>query len=558
MTPGILDAVRSRALRPIDVLASVAVVVGWVWTGWSGATFGSTFLRDPVPVSVLVAAAVLGVAGVWERRRTLDGADAAALAACVWAWSSLAWTSTPAATFDGAGWATVWAAAWVSARARPPAALVAATVVLASNWLRSMDVYLHLDDVIFMGVWFNKNVQGAHLLLVLPLLARASFVGRAVSPYVAVVLGAASFTLAMTFSVSTQVLGFASIVAVAVVSARVHAGNMQRRRHALAVVTCATGAVLAWGALQPPVVQVLGVGIGQVEGGTAHKSGLGFTLGHRLEMLTYAASAGVDAFPLGTGFASGRDLYPSLKRQSGLGVADVHNAFAQSWMEVGPLGLVAFVVPLFVGIGRAWSLRRWALFASLFTFTGYLAFDVAAYYPGLMATAFLLAGVAAGTRPAARILGTTQRWSRGLAAVGAVTFVASLALTSIVAASCTAQACTPSAWTLDEATAHRIAGGASADDRVRLYASAVAWNPSSFWAHGGRWRAGLVAGEDDAVLAQRASALVQQFPYAALWPYVEWRDRAIRAGDGREALRAAREGLLHYRDRAGPLGLGRP
>lgn len=438
------------------------------------------------------------------------------------------------------------------------AAFVLVNVVILAQ---GIDFLLVLSESHLRGTWFNKNVQGAQFLLLVPVMGAWTLQRTRWSPYFGFVLGALLFYATLTQAMASQILIVAGLVAIVVLFHGTWNGSGGRRIAIVTLAMACAGSMLAWSTIRPDSVQIFGQGFGGSTAVTLEKANTTESLGHRVEMLRYTIDTALAAAPWGTGIGSTRDLYPWMKAAPGVNVPDVHNYYAQVFMTLGPIGLLLLAatigVPLLVGLRR----RAWIVFVPAFLFAGYLAFDVAGYFPGIMILFFGLLGANVSWNDA----DATECRTRSSLVVPATRVL--LIIVAVVGTGAWAwwtQPCEEPACLLgrrlgNEATARRVLPNVSDSEAPQVTAALVDLSPRALWTHEFHANALMRAGATQRELAVRRDT-AHAFPVAHNGVYLAWRDAALRAGDFEQASEAYRTGgrFYHALGRGAPSGGSRP
>jgi O-antigen ligase len=487
----------------------------------------------------------------------------APLAAYVgWSLASTAWSLAPSASVIASAWWFAYLAVFLVGATWPRLAGAATVAVSLAIVALGVDRLLLGEGSLLLGTWFNKNVQGAQLLLLVPLFSAWAMSRRRWSPYPSLLLGSLLFLVTLTMSVSTQVLAAMGVVASFVATRR---AARKTSRLAAWMIPCLVlaGFALTWFTVRPEAVQVFGFGVGRVDGQSVTKSNVDGSLNHRVEMLGYGLSAGAETFPWGTGAGTTRDIYPALKDRAGVNVPDLHNYYAQTFMTHGIVGLVLLLLLLGLPMLLLVFGQTWVWLVPLFLFAGYLAFDVAAYFPGLMAAFFSLLGVGTGLSMQSlarrepcrirRLLPTTptahavpKRIPSGVRTGYLVVALSAAAGWVWWSMPCERLECALGRRLGNERTVASLAQSVASTEALALADGTVARNPSSLWAFRFRARVASESGvAADADLSLRRE-IAGRFPVGDVGVYLDWRDAAIRAGEPEEARRAIRRGIAYY------------
>ncbi|MDZ7703696.1 MAG: O-antigen ligase family protein [Trueperaceae bacterium] len=372
-------------------LSGVVAVLLLVALGWQLAD--TWYLRDDarlVQVGLATGVAVLGLVFA----RWLEPA----LPVTLWvAFSllSIVWSLSPAASVRAGTWHLIYLCVCVVGLAWPRLTLGALVALHLAVLARGIDLYIVTGRPDFNGVWFQQNVQGGQLLLIVPLLAYGAFGGSRYAPYAAFGLGVVLFTGALTYSTASQALLLVGVVAVFLLCRRMllAAGRLRGVSVGLLLIL---GLLCGWLLTQPERGEVLSVNFGDSAEASVRVSDPTGTFLARWRIIEDVGRRALAELPLGTGTGTLRHLYSSLQTHSEIETVDAHNYYLQTLLTLGIIGVVLLVWFIGLGIWRAYRMRHWGLAVSLFLFAGYLAFDVMAYYPGVMLFFFGALGVTQG------------------------------------------------------------------------------------------------------------------------------------------------------------------
>jgi hypothetical protein len=416
-------------------------------------------------------------------------------------------------------------------------------VVLA----RGLDLFIVTQRDDFNGVWYQQNVQGSQLLLIAPLLAHWTAAPSRWSVYLALPLGFIIFLSGLTFSAASQILLVLGVVVVWAWRWQALAG---KRREICFLFVIGVG--LAWLITQPESAQVFTVNFGNPQTSTRISNPVN-TLLARVHLIQDIGTRALDALPLGTGVGSLRDIYSHLQRHE-IESVDAHNYYLQTFLTLGIFGIPLLVTFFWNSLRAAFLVDEIGICVALGLFVGYLAFDIMAYFPGIMVLFFALMGVARGFFqrryiPSANKTRSSVKYSLrfGLAACFVVL---------------------PIFWSwwlqpCDDITC--FAERKLADPLVmRVNKPRLSLEETLRWANIGKTRypetLAYAIHYADAVDAlaltaderMRALALyrdiARRFPRANVGVYRDWRDAAIRAGDVAEAQQAIRGSYRYYGD----------
>lgn len=501
------------------------------------------FLRFAVSLwQVSVAGVITLLALVYVR--TLPWA---VLAWLVLSFASIAWSLSPAASLRASMWHTVYVAVLFAGIAFPRYVLASLVALHAVILARGLDLLIVTQRDDFNGVWYQQNVQGSQLLLVAPLLAHWTAAPSRWSVYLALPLGFVVFLSGLTFSAASQILLVLGIMAVWSWRWQALAG---KRREILFLFIVGIG--LAWLVTQPQSAQVFTIDLGNPPTGTRVSDPVN-TLLARVHLIQDVGRRALEALPLGTGVGSLRDIYSHLQRHD-IESVDAHNYYLQTLLTLGIFGVPLLVTFFWNSLRAAFQVGQVGVGVALVLFMGYLAFDIMAYFPGIMVLFFALMGVARGLFQRQHVPSASEKAIKrnvkcGLRLAVAACFVA-----------------LPIFWTwwlqpCDDITC--FAGRKLADPLVmRVNKPRLSAEETLRWAAIGKTRypetLAYAINYADAVDAlalttderMRALALyrdiAQRFPHADLGVYRDWRDAAIRAGDVAEAQQAIRGSYHHY------------
>jgi hypothetical protein len=248
-----------------------------------------------------------------------------------------------------------------------------------------------------------------------------------------------------------------------------------------------------------------------------------------------------------------RDIYSHLQRHE-IESVDAHNYYLQTLLTLGIFGIPLLLAFFWNSMRAAFQVGQVGIGVALVLFMGYLAFDIMAYFPGIMVLFFALMGVARGLlqhqRPSSMSASATKHnVKRSLRFGLAACFVALPIFWS---------------WWLQPCDDITCFSGRKLADPLVMRVNKPRLSPEETlrWADIGKTRypetLAYAINYADAVDAlaltaderMRALALyrdiAQRFSHADLGVYRDWRDAAIRAGDVAEAQQAIRDSYRYY------------
>lgn len=513
------------------VLATLASGV-FFWLTWTLAE--PIFLRFNVAVWQVIAAAVIAVCALVLLRHRLPRWGVVWLAL---SFASVLWSLSPAASLRASMWHAVYVAALLAGMAFPRYVLASFMLLHALILTRGLDLFIITQRDDFSGVWYQQNIQGSQLLLIAPLLAHWTALPSRWSIYVAVPLGFVVLLSGLTFSAASQVLLVFGVVTVWAWCWQALAG-----KRAAVFFLFAVGALLAWLVTQPQGAQLFTIDLGDRQAGTRVSDPVN-TLLARMHLLEDVGRRALSALPLGTGVGSLRDIYSHLQRHA-IESVDAHNYYLQTLLTLGIFGLPVVLALFWGSLRAAFRAGQVGIGVALLLFMGYLAFDIMAYFPGIMVLFFALMGVARGLALPHTLATATPKPRDSVLRFGlAIIFVALPIFWS---------------WWLQPCDNFDCFAGRKLADPLVMRANEARLSPADTlrWAALGKTRypetlsyALTYADAVDALAttpAERAEALehyrdiAQRFPRADLGVYRDWRDAAIRSGNMRQAQRALR------------------
>ncbi len=514
---------------------SVALLV--IALGTAALSVNTLYLRqDPGAFRVLVAAVVAIVALLAGRTRWI------ALGAALWfGWSaaSVVWSVDPGGTVRAVWWELAYLAAFLIGLRYPRWFLWGFGAFSLATLAHGVDNLLVTQTSHFVGIWFEKNVQGAQLLLVAPLLAAGAARRERWAPYLGFPLGFVVFLASLTRAAASQFLLAAMLLVFIVVAFRSRRGLPRGQRWALALLILA-GAGAGWQTVQPTSAQIFTIGVGN-EQLTRTTDAIGNSLHGRVVMAGDALRFALPRMPLGIGAGSIRDTFSAFQTNPKIESVDLHDYYVQSLVTTGPLGLALWVALVVASLVAAIRARMWGVAAAVFLFSGYLAFDVPAYFPSLMAMYVGLLGVA----NARRNQGAAQGMPRWLT-VGIACTVMLVGVGYVVwSLPCHDQQCVIQRRLADRTSVDRLASTQSAADNVLLYRAATKANPYAYWAQAGLARA-LEGSEAWTQALDVRRAMATEFPNANADVYLRWYAVAKRLGDGQQADEAIAASKMHF------------
>lgn len=529
--PSVMSCMRGH------MIAAAALAL---WIGYAYRLAGVTFLRANVGV-LEVGVASIGVLLALCLVPRFRYVHWLALAWLAWSLASITWSLSPAMSLRASLWHALYVAALLLGSAAPRYGLAGLVMVHSVLLLQGVDLVIVTGRDDFNGIWHQQNVQGGQLLLWLPLLAHWSVQRYALSVYVALALGFCVFLSGLTFSMASQVLAVVGVVAVWWWRRHHTPQHIPRSQAASAIgLLFVIGVGLGWLVCQPQAAQVLGFTFGDINH-IARVSATTDTLLARWHIIQDVGRRALAGLPWGTGAGSLRDIYSALQRHT-IESVDAHNYYLQTLLTLGIVG-VSLLVSLFVAsLWAAYRAKHAGLWWALFLFMGYLAFDVMAYFPGVMVLFFMTLGVASGLAPPPPSAQNTGiSWGR----YGATGLFIILPLLWAW-------------WSQPCDDVDCFAGRKLADPLVmRQNISQLTEDEQLEWASIGKTRypetlfyARLYAdtqqllSETPQVALYRDIAL--RFPAADLNVYRDWRDAAIRAGEVTEAFEAIRASFDYF------------
>lgn len=455
----------------------------------------------------------------------------------LWTLLSITWSVGPADSVRAAAWHFIYLAAFAVGLVWPRQLLISLMAANITIFLSGLDIHVITDWITFVGLWYNKNVQGAHFLLFVPSLLLLMLRHARLSPYLGLLAGTAIFSALLTQSFAAQALLFITIVIIALRAPHLITWPSRRLQYGLvSIASVITGFALTWAIIQPVAVQVLGIGIGIPPGAEAplDKTNTESSLSHRLEMITYTAERGLVSQPLGTGAGTFQYIYPGLKKQAGVNVADPHNYYVETFMTLGLPGLLLLVWTIAAALLRSFRARRWYVIIPLFLFGGYLAFDMPAVFPSIMMLFFGLAGIA-HSMESVRLSEPTVRLHVRLLFLVPVAF-APFAW-SWWMQPCDEPECALDRRLADYATSHHVVGSLQFPEQLQFVDRVIVRNPESLWAYELKARI-LAAGDDDRAYHEFAKDMVKRFPFANRGVYETLVDAARRLDDPEQVASA--------------------
>lgn len=503
---------------------------------------GVMFLRFNAPAFEVTLAVVSVVLAVSISTR-LPVAVWLGIAWLVLSLASVLWSLSPAMSVRASMWHGLYVAALIITSAAPRYALVGLTALHSWLILQGVDTLIITGRDDFSGVWHQQNVQGGQLLLFVPLLAHWTFQRKHWSVYVALPLGFCLFLSALTFSTASQVLLLVGVIAV-----------WWWQRHQLEHPHAAweiaflliVGVGLGWLVSQPQTMQVFGLTLGDASH-VVRVSDPTDTLLARLQIIQDVGRRAFAALPLGTGAGSLRDIYSHLQRHT-IESVDAHNYYLQTLLTLGVLGVSLLVALFITGLQAAKRAQHAGLWVALFLFMGYLAFDVMAYFPGVMLLFFATLGVAQGLSTPS--LTTSSLSSLSSSPHSRYAVAAGFVMLGLFwwwwLQPCNDLTCFAGRKLADPMVVRQNLSQLTTVEQLEWASIGAKHYPETlFYA---RLYAQTRQTLEDIPQVSLYRDIAQQFPAADLGVYRDWRDAAIRAGDFAEALEASRESLRYFSD----------
>lgn len=504
-----------------------------VWMSANSIT--ASYLRHNAPVVFVILGGIVLAAGLVALRGRAWRAVALVAAWALWGALSLLWSQSPSATVAASGWYFLYLAFFVLGIRWPRPYLVLFALVNVIIAAAGVDILLVTGSTLHKGVWYEKNIQGAQYLLLLPVLLHWAFGKHRYAPLLALPVGMGIYFTSLTNSVSSYILVLVGLAVIFVIYGR----KLLDRKNLVTMLGIVALLAAGWG-LGRLMVPPFDTGLAE----TIEAKGSTFTW--RLKLLEDVGRRALAELPLGTGAGTMRNLLSNLQTHPGVESVDAHNYYLQTVMEVGPVGLVLLLGLFAYGLYHGYRNRRWGVLVALILFMGILAFSVPAYFPAIMMLYFGLLGVACSS-PAtgkAPALGARPASSWRWASLGVL--VVPL-LWSWWSLPCDDAQCALGRKLGDRDTVTRVFNEAAPETKLALAQGAMARNPNSLFAEELYASAYELTGDSEGFLQIRRH-IAAKYPASDVYVFAAWCEAALAASQPDEAAEALAKSRLYYGD----------